>query len=543
MPPHPGRRGTAFLPIVMITASGEQQRLKALEAGADDFVTKPFDQSELLARVASLARVKRYHDTIHDRPASWPGGTTSSSERVERAGRRAGRINRLRRFLSPQLAELVVESGDESFLLSHRREIVVVFCDLRNFTPFAESSEPEEVMGVLGEYHRALGELIHEFGGTLERFTGDGLMVFFNDPVPCDDAAARAVRMALACAPRSASSPPRWRRRDTTWAGSRHRPGLRDARPDRFRGPLRLRRHRQRDQPGRTAVRRRPRPGRSWSPQRVLAGAEDVSRSEPVGELQPKGFSRSSASSTSPPASPRSSVMTSPTEHEPRPDPLRARRGGARGRFDELQARMPGVWARCGATRTTSPWSSFRRSASTTRRRRRGALDAGDGGAGALPAPAAAATPAADGLRDLDAGQRAIVGYYLGLLPGVIPSHARSRLTLVSVGDSSPRRSARKLLDRPRLLARIAELVPNRDAQPPDPLQHRPRSSATSLSASASRCTAPTRGWPTWAARPGAVGSSRRSGSAPARRGGPAQPREVTDAVCRMRQTRPAWSR
>jgi adenylate cyclase len=189
---------TAFLPVVMITASGEQQRIRALEAGADDFVTKPFDQSELLARVASLARVKRYQDTIRrqaDELASW---NAELEQRVDAQVEQLERLHRLRRFLAPQLVELVVDTGDDSFLLSHRREIVVVFCDLRNFTPFAESSEPEEVMGVLKEYHATLGRLIHEFGGTLERFTGDGLMVFFNDPVPCADGASRAVRMAIA---------------------------------------------------------------------------------------------------------------------------------------------------------------------------------------------------------------------------------------------------------------------------------------------------------------------------------------------------------
>ena len=87
--------------------------------------------------------------------------------------------------------------GDQDLLASHRREIVVVFCDVRNFTPFAETSEPEEVMGVLAAYHEALGRLVHEHEGTLERFTGDGIMVFFNDPVPCDDPVERAVSMAV----------------------------------------------------------------------------------------------------------------------------------------------------------------------------------------------------------------------------------------------------------------------------------------------------------------------------------------------------------
>jgi adenylate cyclase len=186
---------TAFLPVVMLTASGPQQRVKALEAGADDFVSKPFDQSELLARVASLARIKRYHDTVRRQAGQLAAWNTELEQRVSRQVDELERTNRLRHFLSPQLADLVV--GDESLLLSHRREIVVAFCDLRNFTPFAESSEPEEVMGVLSEYHRAIGALVHAHEGTLERFTGDGIMVFFNDPVPCDDAAERAVRMAL----------------------------------------------------------------------------------------------------------------------------------------------------------------------------------------------------------------------------------------------------------------------------------------------------------------------------------------------------------
>jgi class 3 adenylate cyclase len=111
------------------------------------------------------------------------------------------------------LVDLVIDSGDEGFLASHRREIVVVFCDLRGFTPFAESSEPEEVMGVLSAYHAALGELIHGFEGTLERFTGDGLMVFFNDPLPCDDAAERAVRMAVAMRERVMALASGWSRR------------------------------------------------------------------------------------------------------------------------------------------------------------------------------------------------------------------------------------------------------------------------------------------------------------------------------------------
>ena len=109
-----------------------------------------------------------------------------------------GRVGRLKRFLAPQLAELIVSQGDEKILESHRREIVVVFCDLRGYTAFTETAEPEEVLDFLREYHGALGPLVSQFEGTLDQFSGDGIMVFFNDPVPCADPAERAVNMAVA---------------------------------------------------------------------------------------------------------------------------------------------------------------------------------------------------------------------------------------------------------------------------------------------------------------------------------------------------------
>jgi adenylate cyclase len=189
---------TAFLPVVMVTASGEAEKVRSLEAGADDFLTKPVKSSELLARVASLARIKRFHDTIQRQTGELATWNRELESRVAQQVAELERMSALRRFLSPQLVELLVDAGDQGFLESHRREIVVVFCDLRGFTAFAEVSEPEEVMGVLSDYHRALGQLIFAFGGTLERFTGDGLMVFFNDPVPCDDSALKAVRMSMA---------------------------------------------------------------------------------------------------------------------------------------------------------------------------------------------------------------------------------------------------------------------------------------------------------------------------------------------------------
>jgi adenylate cyclase len=208
-----GNPATAFLPVVMITASGDQEKVSAIQAGADDFVSKPFNHGELLARVASLVRVKRYHDKINHQAEELKRWNAELESRVQAQVEDLQRANRLRRFLSPQLVDLVIDSGNEDFLRSHRREIVVVFCDLRGFTPFAESSEPEEVMGVLNEYHESLGKLIFAFEGTLERFTGDGLMVFFNDPLPIDDAPERALRMAVAMRDSVRVLADGWRRR------------------------------------------------------------------------------------------------------------------------------------------------------------------------------------------------------------------------------------------------------------------------------------------------------------------------------------------
>jgi class 3 adenylate cyclase/CheY-like chemotaxis protein len=204
---------TEFLPVVMITASGEEQKIGAIEAGADDFVTKPLNQAELLARVHSLLRVKHYHDTIERQSSELAAWNAELEKRVTAQVEELERVGRLRRFLSPQLADLIVSSGDETLLDSHRREITVVFCDLRGFTSFAETNEPEEVMEVLREYHDALGDLVFRFEGTVERFTGDGLMVFFNDPVPCSDPSDRAVRMAVGMRERTKQLAESWSRR------------------------------------------------------------------------------------------------------------------------------------------------------------------------------------------------------------------------------------------------------------------------------------------------------------------------------------------
>ena len=202
-----GGRATATLPVVMVTAlDPAQERVKGIEAGADDFLSKPISQHELLARVKSLLRIK----VLHDELGEW---NRTLEQRVEAQVAQLERLERLKRFFSPQLAEMIVSGDADDPLKSHRREVTVVFLDLRGFTSFAETSEPEEVMGVLREYHAEMGRLILEHEGTLERFTGDGMMIFFNDPVPVPDAPARAVRMAVAMRQRVDELLVRWRKR------------------------------------------------------------------------------------------------------------------------------------------------------------------------------------------------------------------------------------------------------------------------------------------------------------------------------------------
>jgi adenylate cyclase len=187
---------TALLPVVMLTSHDSEARIDGIRAGADDFVTKPFDQQELLLRVRSLVRIKRYHDTIRAQAAELAELNHNLEARVAEQVAELGRMARLRRFLSPTLAEVVMERGD-SVLESHRRELAVLFADLRGWTDFSAGTEPEEVMSVVGSYHQAMGELILRYEATVGWFAGDGLMVWFNDPIPCDEPAARAVRMAV----------------------------------------------------------------------------------------------------------------------------------------------------------------------------------------------------------------------------------------------------------------------------------------------------------------------------------------------------------
>jgi adenylate cyclase len=203
---------TAYLPVVMITASGSAEKLKALEAGADDFVAKPFDKAELLARVRSLLRVKEYHDIVESQAAALAEWNATLEGRVAEQVGEVERLSRLRRFLSPQLADLIVSSNDESMLGSHRQEVAVLFSDLRGFTAFSEAAEPEEVMAALREFHEVSGRLINQFAATVGFFAGDGFMVFFNDPLPCPDPAICAVRLGVALRDAMVEVTRRWSR-------------------------------------------------------------------------------------------------------------------------------------------------------------------------------------------------------------------------------------------------------------------------------------------------------------------------------------------
>jgi class 3 adenylate cyclase/CheY-like chemotaxis protein len=202
------------IPVLMISALDDMDSVvRCIELGAVDYLGKPFDAVLLQARIGACLEKKRLHDqeTRHRQELAELNETLE--RRVAEQVAQLERLGRLKRFFSPQLAEAIVTGGADDPLETHRRQVTVVFVDLRGFTAFAETAEPEEVMGVLREYHAEMGRLIMAHEGTLERFTGDGMMIFFNDPVEIPNPAERALRMAVAMRDVVTGLAARWRKR------------------------------------------------------------------------------------------------------------------------------------------------------------------------------------------------------------------------------------------------------------------------------------------------------------------------------------------
>jgi class 3 adenylate cyclase/CheY-like chemotaxis protein len=204
---------TMLLPVVLVTSLDPHgERLKGIEAGADDFVSKPINQAELFARVRSLLRIKALQDEVRQQAGALKEWNAKLEERVADQVAQMQRLGQLKRFFSPKVADAIVSAGEDSFLAPHRREICYVFTDLRGFTPFTDRAEPEEVQGVLREYHAAMGAAVTEHDGTLDRFAGDGILIFFNDPFPVENPGHRAAAMALAMQARFAPLRAQWQK-------------------------------------------------------------------------------------------------------------------------------------------------------------------------------------------------------------------------------------------------------------------------------------------------------------------------------------------
>jgi adenylate cyclase len=202
------------IPVLMISALDDLDSVvRCIQMGAEDYLGKPFEPVLLQARIGACLEKKRLHDQEERHRRELAAFNQTLERRVAEQVAHIEQLGRLKRFFSPQLAELIVAGGTADPLKTHRREVTVVFVDLRGFTAFAETAEPEEIMGMLREYHAEMGRLIMAHEGTLERFTGDGMMVFFNDPVEVPNPAERAIRMAVAMRDLIAGLSLSWRKR------------------------------------------------------------------------------------------------------------------------------------------------------------------------------------------------------------------------------------------------------------------------------------------------------------------------------------------
>src|SRR5689334_1165959 len=201
------------IPVIVLSALDEiGSVVRCIELGAEDYLPKPFDPVLLRARIGACLEKKRLRDQellLRNQLEDW---NKTLETRVKEQVSQLERLGRLKRFFSPQLAELIVSGDADDPLTTHRRDLTVVYTDLRGFTAFAETAEPEEIMDILHEYHAAMGKLILEYEGTLEHFAGDGMMIFFNDPVPVQNAAERAIRMTVAMREKVKELSRKWRK-------------------------------------------------------------------------------------------------------------------------------------------------------------------------------------------------------------------------------------------------------------------------------------------------------------------------------------------
>jgi class 3 adenylate cyclase len=281
------------IPVIMISALDEiESVVRCIERGAEDYLPKPFNPVLLRARIGACLEKKRLRDLEVQHARELAEWNKTLEDRVQEQVTQLERLGRLKRFFSPQLAALIVSGDAEDPLKTHRRELTVVFLDLRGFTAFAETAEPEEVMDVLHEYHAAMGKLILEYEGTLEHFAGDGMMIFFNDPAPVSDPAERAIRMTLAMRERVKELTIKWHKLSYELDfGVGIAQGYATIGAIGFEGRWEY-----------GAIGNVPnlaarlcgeaKPGQILVPQRLLGSFEETVEAEPVGELSLKGFHR-----------------------------------------------------------------------------------------------------------------------------------------------------------------------------------------------------------------------------------------------------------